>query len=61
MTTYEPGQRVTVYTYDGRVIGEGTISGAYKAVSNGFVWVRLTLAGETRTDEYPLTSIRVRS
>lgn len=70
--SFEPGQRVTVLTYDGRVIGDGVVADmrpavgfecmrdAYKA-NPTVTWVRMTVSGETSTQEWPNERILVRS
>ena len=70
MTRFEPGQRVTVLTYDGRVIGDGVVADmrpalvclrdAHKA-NPTMTWVRMTISGETSTQEWPNGRILVRS
>ena len=61
MTNFEPGQRVTVLTYDGRLIGNGTVSVSRTHGHPSMSWVRLTIAGETFTQEYANSQLRSRS
>jgi acyl dehydratase len=60
MNDFEAGQRVTVFTYDGRLVGDGTISQREHG-HPGVRWVRMTIAGETTTTEQSLTRLRSRS
>ena len=60
MTNFEPGQRVTVLTYDGRVIGVGTVARRPHGHPT-MTWIRMTIAGETTTTEHPTSRIRSRS